>query len=43
MRIKAIEMHRKNAASDINALDVLGTFERWVYTTFNIDNMYLVK
>ena len=36
-------MHRKNAASEMNELDVLGTFERFVYTTFNIDNMYLVK
>ena len=42
-RIKVLEDHGKMRPGEIHPLAFLTPFQRFVYTTFNTDNMYLIK
>ena len=42
-RIKALEQHDKIKVGAIKDVECLGFFQKIIYKTFNVDNMYLLK
>jgi tRNA G26 N,N-dimethylase Trm1 len=42
-RLKVLEQHGKIKPGEIEETEFMTKFQRMVYTTFNVDNMYLLK
>jgi hypothetical protein len=42
-RIKALEDHSKLKTGEVKEVDVLSAFQKLVYKTFSVENMYLLK